>query len=131
MRMLRKLLVGSLVLFIGLPSAALAQDRHVVDSSELAQAVRQRVETQDADRATIRETLARPEVREVASKVGIDIGRLNGAIDTMSGEMLEQAAAAARQVNDRLVGGATTVVISTTTIIIALLVLILIIVAVN
>ena len=131
MRTLRKLLVGPLVLVTALSSAAFAEERHVVDPVALANAVTQRVGEQDAERAAIREAFARPEVRDVAAKTGIDLARLSAAVGTLGGDDLARAAGAARQVNDRLVGGATTVVISTTTIIIALLVLILIIVAVK
>lgn len=131
MRLLRKLLVGPLALVIGLSSVAVAQERHAVDSAAMAATLSEHVRRQDADRAMIREALGRPQVQEVAAKAGIDLGRLTGAIDTMSGDNLERAARAAGQVNDRLVGGATTIVLSTTTIIIGLLLLILIIVAVG
>lgn len=131
MRTLRTLLVGPLVFVTALAPTAMAQERHVVDPAALATVVGQHVAKQDADRTAIRDALARPEVREVAVKTGINLDRLTAAVDTMSGESLERAAGAARQVNDRLVGGATTLVISTTTIIIALLILILIIVAVR
>jgi hypothetical protein len=111
-------------------SPAFAGQRHVVDPSQLAAAVGQHVASQDADRAALREALARPEVREIAAKAGIDLTRARAAVDTMAGADLERAADAARQVNERFVGGAS-IVITTTTIIIALLVIILIIVAVD
>jgi len=121
----------SAFLIVGLISStpALAQQRHVIDPSALAQAVEQRVAQQDADRAAIREALNRPEVREAAQHFGVDISRMNASVATLAGNDLEHAATAARQVNDTLAGGASTVVISTTTIIIALLVVILLIVA--
>jgi hypothetical protein len=131
MRTLRKLLVGPLVLLTALSTSAFAQERHVVNPAALADAVSQHVVNQDADRAAIREAFARPEVRDVAAKTGLDLARLSAAVDTMSAGDLARAADAARQVNDRLVGGATTLVISTTTIIIVLLVVILIILAVD
>jgi hypothetical protein len=131
MRMLRKLLAGPLMLATALSSAAFAQERHAVDPAAMADAISQHVGKQDADRTSIREALARPEVREVAAKAGIDLGRLTAALNTMSGDNLERAAEAAQQVNDRLVGGQRNVVLSTTTIIIVLLAVILIIVAVD
>jgi hypothetical protein len=93
--------------------------------------VADRVAAQDADRAAVRDALARPEVRNVAATMGVDLARLTDAVGTMSGADLERAASTARQVNQQLVGGASTVVISTTTIIIALLVVILIVIAVK
>ena len=60
-------------LALALSTSAFAQERHVVTADTLAQTVSQYVTKQDADRATIRETLARPEVKNVAERVGIDI----------------------------------------------------------
>lgn len=131
MRTLRKLLVGPLILVTALSSAAFAQQRHVVDPAAMANTISQHVGKQDADRAAIREAFARAEVRDVAAKTGIDVGRLTAAVETMNASDLERAADAARQVNERLVGGQRNLVISTTTIIIVLLVVILIIVAVD
>jgi hypothetical protein len=87
------------------------------------------VDKQDADRAAIHEALARPEVREMAVKAGIDLDRVDASVNTLGGESLDRLASAAQQVNQSLVGGASTVVISTTTIIIALLIIILLVVA--
>ena len=131
MRTLRILLVGPLVLVTALSSAAFAQQRHVVDSAAMASAITQHVGKQDADRAAIRDAFARPEVRDVAAKTGIDLGRLAAAVETISGNDLERAADAARQVNERLVGGQRNIIISTTTIIVVLLVVILLIVALD
>jgi hypothetical protein len=131
MRTFRTLLVALLVFTLALSSTAFAQERHAVNPSVLSQTVTQQVAQQDANRAAIHEALARPEVRGVAEKSGIDVDRLDASIDTLNGSALAQVAAAAQQVNQSLVGGASTVVISTTTIIVALLVVILIIVAVD
>jgi hypothetical protein len=125
------MLLGSVILISVFSSAAFPQQRHVIDPATLASVTSQHAGKLDADRAAIREALASPEVREVAVKAGIDLDRLAAATETLSGDDLERAADAARQVNDRLVGGQRNFVISTTTIIIALLVVILIIVAVD
>jgi hypothetical protein len=127
MRTFRQLLVALLVVVTALSPVTFAQERHVIDSAAMAGAVSQHAARQDAGRATVREALNRPEVRQVAEKIGIDLARLNAAVETLSGADLERAAGAARQVNDSLVGGASTIVISTTTIIIALLLIILIV----
>jgi hypothetical protein len=130
MRPVRLLLVGLLVLLTALPAPVFAdQDRHAVAPAALAGAVADHVAQQDKDRATIRQALERPEVREVAARTGIDIDRIAASIDTLNGAGLSQAAAAAQQVNDTLVGGASNIVISTTTLIIILLIVILIVVA--
>jgi hypothetical protein len=112
-------------------SSAYAGPQHIVAPNQLASAVAEHVAVQDANRAAVHEALARPEVRAVASSMGVDLARATAAVDTMSGADLQRAAGAAQQVNQQLVGGASTVVISTTTIIIILLLLIILIIVVK
>lgn len=131
MRLVKQLLVLPLALLMVVSTSAFAQQQHAVDPAAIAGAVAQHVATQDADRAAVRDALARPEVRDVASRMGVDLTRIDAAVSTMSGADLQQAASAAQQVNSALVGGASTVVISTTTIIIALLIVLIIVVAAN
>jgi predicted outer membrane protein len=131
MRTLRPLFLAPLMFVLVLSGSAFAQERHAVDPAALANTVTQHVAQQDADRAAIHEALARPEVREMAQRAGIDLERVDKSVDTLGGSSLDRVASAARDVNQALVGGASTVVISTTTIIIALLVVILIIIAVD
>ena len=130
MRHARPFLVMTLV-FLLLASSGFAADQHVVSPQQLAAAISGQAAQEDADRAAIREAIARPEVRDAAKSLGIDIDRVTTAADTLSGPDLAKAAATARQVNQELVGGASTVVISTTTIIIGLLLLILLIVIIR
>ena len=130
MRTVRQLLAFPLMLLTIAASPAFASEQqHLVAPVQLAATVTDHVAQQDASRAAIREALARPEVRDVASSMHIDLARATAAVETMTGVDLEQTANAAKTVNQQLVGGASTVVISTTTIIIALLVLIILIVA--
>jgi uncharacterized protein YpuA (DUF1002 family) len=127
----RNLLVAPLALVMIASSPAFAGQRHVVDPSQLAAAVDQHVAQQDADRATVHQALARPEVQQLAAKMGVDLTRATAAVDAMSGPDLTRAANTARQINQQFVGGASTVVISTTTIIIVLLLIILLIVLID
>jgi hypothetical protein len=129
MRLVKQLLVFPLCLLMLMSTSAWAQQQHAVDPGAIAGAVAQHVATQDADRAAVRDALARPDVREMATHMGVDLTRANAAVATMSGADLQQAATAARQVDTSLVGGASTIVISTTTIIIALLIIIIIVIA--
>ena len=131
MSTVRKLLAALLIVLIATAAPSFADQRHLVDSSQLATTVGDHAAEQDADRAAVREALGRTEVKDVAAKLGVDLTRAAAAVDTMSGADLTRAADAARQVNHQLVGGASTVVISTTTIIIILLVVILLIVAIK
>ena len=131
MSTLRRVLVAPLILLMMMASPAFADQRHAVDPSQLAAAVGQHVAKQDADRAALREALARPEVQSVAANLGVDLTRASAAVETLAGSDLTRAADAARQVNQQFVGGASTVVISTTTIIIVLLLILLIVVLVK
>lgn len=130
MRLLRHGLVGLLVLLTASATPAYAQN-HVVRPADLASAVDAHVASQNADRAAIREALERPQVRDAAARIGIDLDPIAASIATLSGPGLVDMASAARQVNEALVGGSSSVTLSTTTIIIVLLALILIIVAVK
>jgi pyruvate/2-oxoglutarate dehydrogenase complex dihydrolipoamide acyltransferase (E2) component len=130
MQLLRKVLVVVLAVLMGAPSVA-ADERHVLDRAALAAAVAGRAARQDADRAAVHEALARPEVRDLASRMGVDLNRAGAVVDTLSDAELVRAAGAARQINEQLVGGQGSVTFTTTTIIIALLIVILIIVAVD
>jgi len=131
MSTVRKVLVAPLILLTVMASPAFADQRHAVDPSQLAATVGQHVAKQDADRAALREALARPDVQTVAAKLGVDLARATAAVETIAGDDLTRAADAARQVNQQFVGGASTVVISTTTIIIVLLLILLIVVLVK
>ena len=128
MRIVRRLLILFLIVLTAAGSAFAGQ-QHVVNPTQLAATVAEHSATQDANRAAIRNALARPEVRDVATKLGVDLTHMTAAVDTMTGAELERAAATARQVDQQLVGGASTITLSTTTIIIGLLLLILLIVA--
>src|SRR5262249_38598839 len=116
MSSVRKLLAVPLIVLIATAAPSFADQRHLVDSAQLAALVGAHAAQQDADRAAVREAIGRKEVRDVAAKLGVDLTRAAAAVDTMSGADLTRAADAARQVNQQLVGGASSVVISTTTI---------------
>ena len=131
MSIARRLLVCSLTALMALSAPSLAAAQHVVPPAQVAATLADHVAKQDGDRATVRETLARPEVQRVATTMGLDLARATAALDTMNAADLERAAAAARDVNRQLAGGASTVVISTTTIIIVLLLVIILIIAVK
>ena len=85
MRLVKRLLVLPLGFLMALSTSAFADQQHAIDPSALASAVSQHVAKQDSDRAALREALARPEVRAVAGKLGVDLDRAAAAVDTMSG----------------------------------------------
>jgi hypothetical protein len=106
--------------------AAQAQT-HVIGAQQLAQAVRQRVSQEQADREAIASLLQRDEVRQIAKRAGLSLDKAQAAVSTLDGDQLRDLATQARAVTSDLEGGATTVVITTTTIIIILLIVIIII----
>jgi hypothetical protein len=130
MQLLRKCLVGLLVVLTAMSSTTFAQTRHVVRLTAIAAAVEEHAAKQNDDRAAVHEALARPQVRDMAARIGIDLDRVAASIDTLSGSDLDEAARVAHEVNEALVGGES-ITFSTTMIIIVLLALILIIVAVK
>jgi hypothetical protein len=127
----RRLLAVPMVLLFVASTPAFGGQRHLVEPSQLARTIDQHLAARDADRAAVREALARPDVREVAAEFGLDLTRATAAVDTLEGPALERAGTAARQVNEQLVGGAGSITITTTTLIIILLLLILLVVAVK
>jgi hypothetical protein len=131
MSTVRNLTVFLMALLALAPSPAFADGHHVVTPAAVAATVSQHAAGQDAERAAVREALAKPEVRDMAARMGLSAERASAAVGTLAGADLDRAATAASQVNHQLVGGASTIVLSTTTILIALLVVILIIVAVK
>lgn len=108
-----------------------AQTSHAVSQSMLDAALQQRVADVSASRESVSRVLNHPEVKAVASRVGIDLRSATTAIATLDGQELSEVASQARQVEQALSGGQSSITISTTLIIIGLLILILIIVAVN
>jgi len=130
MKTARTLVVLALVLLTVAASAQAAQ-QHVVNPDQLTAAMTQKTAAEAADRASVHEALGRTEVRNVAAMMGVDLDRVNAAVDTMQGADLDQAASAARRVNQEIVGGESSVTLTTTTIIIILLAIILLVVIVR
>jgi len=125
-----RILAAPLVFLLAVPAYASADpQQHIVPPGQLAATLEHQLSAEDRDRSAVRQALARPEVREAAARLGVDLSRAAAAVDTLQGPDLARAADVARQVNDRLVGGASTIVITTTTLIIILLLVILLVVA--
>jgi len=116
-----------------LPAAASVQaaQQHIVNPDQLTATMTQNTIAEAGDRAAVHEALGRPEVRNVAVTMGVDLDRVNAAVYTMQGADLDQAASAARRVNQEIVGGESSVTLTTTTIIIILLAIILLVVIVR
>src|SRR5262249_38277016 len=108
-----------------------AAQMHIADQPVFDAAVQQHARATERDRDTVRLFLQRADVKAIAGKYGVDIGRAESAVAAIDASELAHVAAQAREANEALAGGESKVTISTTTIIIGLLVLILLIVAVH
>jgi hypothetical protein len=120
-----------LALLTAVSTPAFADQQHIVPPDQVAATVADRATRVDSERAAIAEALARPEVRNVAEKIGVDLTSVATAAEALDGPDLERAGNTAREVNDQLTGGASSITIGTTTLIIILLVVILLIVAIK
>ncbi|HSF15676.1 MAG TPA: PA2779 family protein [Vicinamibacteria bacterium] len=128
MHCIRKATASLLVLFLSLPSVSIgsAEEKHVVDSADLAQTMQAQVERERDNRELIQQVLERPEVRQVSERFGLDLQRAENAVPTLSGSELEELAARAKNVDRELAGGDSIVLTTTTIIVIALLVTVII-----
>jgi hypothetical protein len=135
MRASRQVAAILLAVLMIAPRGAFAEGVQAPDARMLATTVHEHATQQDANRREIRQALARPEVRQLAGRLGADVDRVVASIDTLPPSDLARAADAARKVNQqldtRMVGGAASITFTTTTIIIILLVVILLIVAIK
>jgi hypothetical protein len=125
MRIVRRCIAVCLAVLLAAPVAQ-AQN-HVIDKSALGNAVKERLNQQQGDRAAIISLLRRAEVRDIAAKAGISLEKAEAAVATLQGDDLRELAEQSRQVQNDLAGGASNIVISTTTIIIVLLLIVLIV----
>ena len=108
-----------------LSSPAIAQQRHVVSPADMRQAIAQQAQAQQQTRDSLRAVLKNAQVREVASRLGLDVARAEGAVATLTAAELEQLAGPVRDVQANLAGGATTIVLSTTAILLIIIIIIL------
>lgn len=119
----------ALLLLLLLAPPVFAQDAHVVAPEEMDGMVAERSQAADADRATLRAFLERPEVRRAGAVAGIDLRKAESAVAVLSEEDARRLADRALELDKALAGGSDVIVISTTTLIIALLILLIILVA--
>ena len=110
-----------------LSSPAFAQQRHVVTPAEMRQALTQQAQTQQQTRDALRAVLGNSQVREAASRLGLNVAKAEGAIATLNAQELEQLAGPVRDLNATLAGGASPIVISTTTLLLIIIIIILLV----
>lgn len=109
------------------PATSLAADSdHIVSGPEIQSRIDQKIHSDVADRQTIRDLLARPDVQRVAGQAGLDLKRADAAVGTLSGPELARIAAQARDANSQLAGGATVTMTWTMVIIVVVALVVLI-----
>src|SRR5689334_19207693 len=81
----RNLAVSLMALLILAPSSAFADGRHVISPAAVAATVSQHAATQDAERATVREALTKPAVRDMAARMGLSADRAAAAAGVLAG----------------------------------------------
>lgn len=106
-------------------SPALAQQRHVVNSGQMHQAISAQVKAEQQTRDTLRGVLKNSQVRQVAERLGLNVANAEGAVATLTSAELQTLAGPVRTVDAQLAGGNNTVIISTTTILLIIIIVIL------
>jgi hypothetical protein len=106
-----------------------ADQPHTASPAAISEALQERVAETDAQRERVRQLLQRPEVRELAGQLGLDLRQAESAVGTLEGQQLAEAAVQAERVDNALAGGQSRITISTTLLIIGLLLLIVLILA--
>jgi hypothetical protein len=71
--------------------------------------------------------LRRPEVRELADQLGLNVVRAENAVATLSSAELARMVAPLKAPGSELAGGSTVIVISTTTLLLILIIIILLV----
>jgi hypothetical protein len=113
-------LAGALVA----PVVVRAQERHVATDAVIASALHTKAANDASNREAILKVFKRDEVRQLASRLGLEIKDAESAIAHASGAELAEAAARARAIDRALAGGDTKVSLTTLLLIIIIVILI-------
>lgn len=108
------------------PVIVRAQERHVASDAVIASALTKKAADDASNREAILKVFKRDEVRELASRFGLEIKDAETAVAHASGAELAEAAARARMIDRALTGGDKTVTLSLTTLLLIIIIIILI-----
>src|SRR5258708_421334 len=106
---------------------AVAQQRHVASPSQMRQAIADQTAGDQQNRDALLSAIRRPDVRELAGQLGLNLKRAESAVATLNGAELARLAAPARLPETDLAGGSSTIVISTTTLLLIIIIVILLV----
>jgi hypothetical protein len=82
--------------------------------------------TDQANRDLVLGVLHRPQVREIADRLGLSVTRAENAVSTLSSTELARVAESARTAEVQLAGGTDKIVLSLTTLLLIILIVILV-----
>ncbi len=126
MRLMNRLVALLLLPLFLVSSPALAQQARVVDASALDAALAGKAATEQDQRDTVLRVLDRDDVREMAARLGLDMGDATSAVATLDGAELSRIAQHAGALEAAaLAGGQGRIVISVTTLLLLIIIIIL------
>jgi hypothetical protein len=110
---------------LALEVAQQEQEQSVVSRSDIDNAMAAEARAQDLQRQRIRSLLDRPEVRELAGDLGLDLAGATEAVATLDGSELATLEAHAAALDDVLSGGASTITIGLVPLLLIVIIVIL------
>jgi len=106
---------------------AIAQERHITDAAAMQKAIAQRKAADDNNREAVMTVLRRPDVKQLAERMGLSLERAETALASLPGDKLAELADPARAVSADLAGGDTKIVISLTVLLLLLILIVLLV----
>ena len=124
---LRKRLVWMAIAATLCSAPAIAQERHITDAAAMQKTIAQRKAIDDNNREAVMTVLRRPDVTQLAERMGLSLERAVTALASLPSDKLAELAEPARAVSADLAGGDTTIVISVTTLLLLLILIVLVV----
>jgi hypothetical protein len=123
----RKRLVWMAIAALLCTAPAIAQERHITDAAAMQKALAQRQAVDDNNREAVMTVLRRPDVKQLAERMGLSLERAETALASLPSDKLAELAEPARAVSADLVGGDTKIAISLTTLLLLLILIVLLV----
>lgn len=123
---IRTAVVAFFISSLLLSSSAFAQQRHVAAPAQMRQAIADQALTDQQNRDAVLGVLRHSQVREMATRLGLNVTKAEGAVSTMNSTDLARLAGPARAAQADLAGGADRIVISVTTLLLIIIIVILV-----
>ena len=124
---IRKRLVWMAIAAMCYAAPAIAQERHITDAAAMQKAIAQRKAADDNNREAVMTVLRRPDVKQLAERMGLSIERAESALASLPSDKLAELADPARAVSADLAGGDTKIVISLTVLLLLLILIVLLV----